>query len=220
VVAASAGSLHGPPLRGQDGGVMRRQPVRLGGVGHHHADRAVGDGRGGRGGRRLVPTGRRGGGGGGRRGVAASPLTVGRVPMATRAIAATTKRTRTTKARTGAIPQPGYRPPPEPPPRTTVIGVRRFRGHRGPACRAYCPDASLSPHRRQVRDTAPYADPSARRGSTRPAELPDRVERCSDRWEGCLRWRPAPARLRRGWRAQRRKESGGRARTRRRPGGP
>jgi hypothetical protein len=50
-------------------------------------------------------------------GVAASPLTVGRVPMATKAIAATTKRTSTTKARTGAIPapRPFELPPPEPP---------------------------------------------------------------------------------------------------------
>jgi len=52
-------------------------------------------------------------------GVAASPLTEGRVPTATNAMAATTKRTSTTKARTGAMPlggRPSLEPHPSEPP--------------------------------------------------------------------------------------------------------
>jgi hypothetical protein len=68
--------------------------------------------------------------------VAASPLTEGRVPTATRAMAATTKMMITTAARTGAIlpvARPSCEVPPPEPPRSEEGGSKVIEG---PACRA------------------------------------------------------------------------------------
>ena len=153
------GRLHRPAASTDDGRVVGRQTVGVRAVGHDDAHRSGRDGGGRRGVTAVMPR-RRGaswswsvvavvvvaapaavvvvlaarqrGGRRRRRGaVAGSPLTLGRVPTATRTATATTKRIRTAAARTTES---------EP---DVPDGGRSFVT-RGPACRAPPPGASLS----------------------------------------------------------------------------